>query len=112
VCGAKCKKTPAEIRQYLAAVSAMNFSAVAIFDAGPGVGTSRDSRLVTDGWLPLLAEWVRAGGYKRFDEELNSDLVNFGGKPALKSDDSWYVCTGVSCASALHGNMPFLWVQL
>ena len=59
VCGEACKKSPAAIKQYLSKISASGATAVAIFDAGPTVGTGRDSRLVADGWLPLLAEWVR-----------------------------------------------------
>ena len=64
VCGEECKKTPDEIRAILKQISAKAADGVAtvgIFDAGPTVGTGRDSRLVADGWLPLLAEWIKQG---------------------------------------------------
>ena len=60
VCGEKCRKTPAQIRQYLEQISAANASRIAMFDAGPTVGTGRDSRLLADGWLPLLSEWAQS----------------------------------------------------
>jgi hypothetical protein len=69
VCGENCKKSVFEIRQTLAMISAANASSVAMFDAGPTLGSSRDSRLLADDWLPELSKWVAAGGGVTSDSE-------------------------------------------
>ena len=55
VCGEDAWKTPAQIDALLEQTSKAGGRHIAMFDAGPLLGTSRDSRLLADGWLPKLA---------------------------------------------------------